>query len=439
MVLGNRTVIDSAPGGNNNGRFDPGETGWLIIALKNIGNEPALNITATLRSSDNRFRILDSVADYGEIPACSTRLNTDDPFAVEVDSGIPLETSIPCSLFINGANFCDTISFRIIIGEIRAIDPIPDNADPPRYWAYDDIDTNYAHRPYFEWIECYGVGTQLILGDDQTVQVDLPAGFVWNYYGQSFSQISICSNGWVVPGYTTLQSYFNYGLPSTSAPANIVAVNWDDLDPRTGNGVWYYYEPMKRCFVVEWDSVPYYGSTTPEKFQLVIYDTTVRTPTGDNVIIMQYATANRFTSSTIGIQDYSQTIGIQCLYDTIIHRGMAPIAPGRAIKFITAGPDVGIQNPELGMRNLELAIKAYPNPFYHTVKLVLNKPLPTNSQVRIYDNTGRLVYTLSINPGTTSLTWDGKDNQTNWAKTGVYFLRIEGAKNQSITKLILVR
>ncbi|MDH5185882.1 MAG: hypothetical protein OEW70_02320, partial [candidate division WOR-3 bacterium] len=135
--------------------------------MRNVGNEPALNVTATLRSEDNRFQVFDSVATYGDIPACSTCVNTDDAFGIEVDPTIPLETSVQCLLLVEGDDYCDTISFRIIIGEIRMFDPIPDNREPPLYWAYDDVDTNYANHPTFEWIECYGTGTQLILSDDE--------------------------------------------------------------------------------------------------------------------------------------------------------------------------------------------------------------------------------------------------------------------------------
>ncbi len=384
---------------------------------------------------------MDSVAGYGEIPACSTRINTDDAFLIEVDPSIPLETQVQCFLFVQGDSYCDTLSFRIGVGEIRMCDPIPDNNQPPLYWAYDNVDTFYLNHPYYEWIECYGVGTQLTLGDDQTVTIDLPAGFVFKYYGQYYTQISICSNGWVAAGYTTSQGYYNYGLPSTSAPANMIAVNWDDLDPRTGPGVWYYYEPMKHCFVVEWDSVPYFGSTTPEKFEVVIFDTTVHSTTGDNVIIMQYATANNYSSSTIGIQDYTQTIGIQCLYDTIRHRGMAPVAPGRAIKFITADPTVGINlRPEIILaQESEISVTAHPNPFANKVNFVLNKTLPANSKAKIYNNAGRLVRTLLINPTNTVLTWDGKDNQGNEVRSGIYFLRFGDSKIQAITKVLLIR
>ena len=356
-----------------------------------------------------------------------------------------METSVPCLLLVNGDSYCDTISFRIVVGEIRMIDPIPDSRQPPLYWAYDDVDTNYANHPTFEWIECYGTGTQLILSDDETVQINLPSGFVWNYYGQQYNQISICSNGWIAPGYTTSQVYTNTELPSTAAPPNIVAVNWDDLNPNTGgNGVWYMHDAARHCFVIEWDSVPYFGSTTLEKFEVIIFDTTVHSVTGDNIFITQYATANRYTSSTIGIQDQTQTIAIQCLFDNEYHPGCAPIIPGRAIKFITADPSVWIvETPKPGSNlKSEFSVSVSPNPFCGKVSFTLNGLLSPSIDARVYDNTGRLVRSLATNQSLSSntiLTWDGKDNEGKAVRAGIYFLRIDNTNHHTITKLILTR
>jgi hypothetical protein len=427
------------PGCNNNGRFDPGETGLFTVGLRNAGNQTAYNISSLLRSSDNRFQIIDSLAEFGDILACSTCVNSADAFMISVDPLIPLETQIPCKLFINGDSICDTFSFNISVGQIRACDPIPDGPrQPPLYWAYDNVDTFYTHHPDFEWIECNGVGTQVVLGDDETQTINFPTGFVWNYYGQGYNQISICSNGWVAPGYTTTHDYYNYGLPSTLSPANIIAVNWDDLDPRTGPGIWYYYEPIRHCFVVEWDSVPYFGTSTPEKFQVVIFDSAVQTPTDNNVITTQYATSTGSSTRTIGIQDYSQTIGIQCLYDTACHRGNAPIAAGRAIRFITADPSVEIEEIPSTNPQSKFSVVASPNPFHNRATFILDRTLNPKSSARIYDNTGRLIRSI-LTGSNTVLTWDGRDNELKDVRAGVYILRIDNIDNHTMTKLILTR
>lgn len=431
LLLSSRTVLDSPPGGNNNGRFDPGETGGLIVSLRNIGNQGVDSVNVKLRSSDSRFVISDSISSYGSIPAGATRTNETDPFGIQVDHSIPIETPVTLYLFINGTGYNDTIRFNIVVGELRPTDPIPDNGNPPRYWAYDDIDTLYPQHPNFSWIEINNRGTQLSLSDDQTITIDLP--FTWQFYGSTSTQISICSNGWVAPGSTTSNYYNNTSLPTTYLPGAI-CLNWDDLYPPVGNGVWYFYDADNHRFIVEWDSVHYFpGSGAPyERFQLILYDPTTPTPTGDNLIVVQYLTANQYTSSTVGIQDPSQTIAIQCLFDNNYHRGSAPIAPGRAIKYTTADPTAIVEEPRT--HRDQRALICHPNPSRGTVQFFSN--LGADATVNIYDRTGRLVRTIS---GSGNWIWDGKDGGGKPVPPGVYFSRLNSPEIQAETKFVIAR
>ncbi len=430
ILLGTRTVLDSPPGGNNNGRFDPGETGGLILALRNIGNQGVNNVSARLRSADSRFVILDSIASYGSIPACSTRSNSTDPFRIQVDPAIPKETPVQLMLLVSGSGYCDTIYFRLVVGEVVMTDPIPDGPrQPPLYWAYDDIDTAYAQHPEFSWVEINNLGTRLTLSDDQTVQIDLP--FTWQFYGTNYNQISICSNGWVAPGYTTVSAYYNSALPTTTLPG-VVCANWDDLYPPSGNGVWYYHDATNHRFIVEWDSVYYLGSGQWDKFEIIISDPTIPTPTGDNQIIVQYLTANSYISSTVGIQDPSQTIAIQCLFDGTYHHGSAPIVPGRAVKYTTGTPTAISENRSpLPVRT---GFYACPNPGQNTIRFITDHNIA--GTISIYDQAGRLVRTL---PGKGNWYWDAKDGTGKPVGPGVYICRLKSTTTHLKTKLILTR
>jgi hypothetical protein len=438
VVYRNLTVNDPQPGGNANGRFDPGETGGLVVELHNIGNQDAGNISAMLRSGDARFVVTDSSSSYGNIPSGGSQNNGSDPFVCAVNQSIPLETVVPLALFVNGDSYCDTLHFSVTVGQIRRIDPIPDGPrTPPLYWAYDDGDSMYSERPAYNWVELRGRGTQLMLSDDQTDQVDLPTGFVWKYYGQEYNQISICSNGWVAPGSTANVDYTNASLPNASYPM-MVALNWDDLYPPVGNGIWYFQDVTNHCFVVEYDSVAYFSPQTSwDKFELVIYDTSVHTPTGDNAFVLQYQTANNYVSNTVGMQDNTLAIGIQCLYEGAYHRGTQPLVPGRAIKFTPAEPLLGIaQTP--GPRLIRgLSVSALPNPFRGSVSLSVGLISPAPVSFGIYDNAGRLVRRLQ-NTGN-STTWDGRDEKGSSVVPGVYFYRVSTADREASGKLILSR
>ncbi len=431
ILLGTRTIIDSPPGGNGNSRLDPGETAQLLIALRNIGNEGVNNVNTLLRSTDPRLQITDSTAHYGSIPAGATRTNSDDPLVIFADPTIPKETQVLLMLLINGHNYRDTIYFRLTVGEIVQTDPIPDGPrQPPLYWAYDDVDSLYPQHPLFSWIEINNLGTQLSLSDDQTVTLDLP--FNWQFYGTIYNQISINSNGWVAPGYTSVTAYYNTALPTTTLPG-VVCANWDDLYPPSGNGVWYYYDEPNHRFIVEWDSVYYLGVSQWEKFEIIIYDPTIPTPTGDNQIIVQYLTTNYYSSSTVGIQDPTQSIAIQCLFDNRYHNGSAPITPGRAIKYTTAGPTAISEQPP--QKNHLYSQSVFPNPAKKQVRFHTNLS-GTLTTIEIYDQAGRLIRTLN---GNGIITWDTKDFSGKLAPPGIYFCRFKTAEHQTQIKLVLTK
>ncbi|MEO0121323.1 MAG: C25 family cysteine peptidase [candidate division WOR-3 bacterium] len=325
-----------------NGRIDPGETADVLIKIRNTGLGHGYNVYAILKSSDTLFTIVDSFADFGTVLRGDTAINFNDHFKVFASQLIRPETEILCTLKLYADNYERITTFRIPIGRLTITDPIPDNRQPePLYYAYDDVDTFYQQTEPFEWVEIRNVGTRLpITSDDQTIQINLP--FPFRYYGVLYTgQLSVCGNGWITPVYTTSTVYTNQPLPdpTSSNPSAMICPNWDDLYPPTGNGIWFYYDTLNHRMILEWDSVHYYNPREQwDKFQIIIYDTTVQTPTGDNIIKFQYLTANYYQSNTVGIEDQTNTIGICAVYNNNYHRASAQIQAGRAIKLITGQP-----------------------------------------------------------------------------------------------------
>jgi hypothetical protein len=421
-------AVDDSVIGNGNHRFDPGETANLCVTLRNIGTENAENISALLRSSDARFVATDSTASYAMIPPGST--GTGEPFTCAVDRSMPLETPVPLTVIVTCDSFCDTFDIEVVVGMMNAYDPVPDGPrEPAACWAYDDVDALYSQHPVFNWYEISGSGTPFRLTNDETDFIQLP--FNWKMYGQTENYISICSNGWVCPGNNPSANAENTPLPGGPAPG-MVCINWDDLNPEAGGTIYVLDDALHHRYVVEWDDVSYAANPSlTDKFQFMLYDQTVPTPTGDNVIVMQYLTANGFTSSTVGIQDMTMSVGIGCLFNTAYHRASAPIAADRAIKFTTGTPTAIVEPRPAGIRTAP-EVLAMPNPFTGSVRL---SPAGTGvSAVRIFDNSGRQVRTLT---GTGSLVWDGRDDSGAQVAPGVYFA--SAAKSGSQTRLVLVR
>jgi hypothetical protein len=446
LTKGTVLVRDSVRG-NGNGKIDPGEQSDLQVELANNGGGHGYNCWAKLRSGDSRFHILDSTSTYGFIHKGSTVNNGSDLFVVEADASIPLETPIACTLYAyaDGGYVSGPQAITVVVGQIMAVDPIPDGPRTPAlYYAYDDVDAHYPPHPAYNWIELRGRGTTLSLSDDQTVQITIPTAFgPFRFYGTSYTQLSVCGNGFVMPGTSTATAYSNAGLPSTLFSGPAICLNWDDLYPPTGGGVKWMRDTASHALVVEWDSVAYYSpQTTMDKFELVIYDTTVHSGDNNNVVVAQYYSANNYVSSTMGIQDPTQAIAIQCLYNSSYHRGCASLAAHRVIKYCTDLPTGIAEEDNLSGVLANTQFIAYPNPFKSMGNIAWSVKTAGNVTLKVYDPSGRVVRNLvqsSMKPGRYSVVWDGKANDGRMVSAGIYFYKLETASGKLEQKVIVTR
>jgi hypothetical protein len=447
VLVEQTVVIKDSVRGNGNGKVDPGEASDLEIIVKNTGGGHGYNGHALLRSGDSQFQILDSLANYGLIRRGDSANNLGDLFTVHADAGIPMETPVTCTLYTyaDGGYVSAPQTFTIVVGQIRSVDPIPDGPrTPAQYYAYDDGDAGYPARPTYNWIELRGRGTTLSLTDDQTVPITIPTAFgPFRYYGTSYTQLSVCSNGFVMPGSSSATAYSNEGLPSATFGAPAICLNWDDLYPPVGGGVKWMHDTLNHALVVEYDSVAYYSpQTTMDKFELVIFDTTVHSMDNNNVVVAQYYSANNYTSNTVGIQDPTQAIAIQCLFNGSYHRGCAPLAAGRAIKYCTALPTGIAEEDNLSGVLANTQFIAYPNPFKGMGNIAWSVKAAGNVVLKVYDPSGRIVRNLvqsSMKPGRYSVTWDGKANDGRMVSAGIYFYKLETASGKLQQKVIVTR
>jgi hypothetical protein len=443
-------VVDDSGQTRPNGKVDPGETAELIVVLENHGLGNAYDVSAILRSGDSRFTIDDSVGTFGTILVDSLGNNDADRFIVTASMNIAPETNVPCTLYVSAANgYTTKKNFSIMVGGITSVDPIPDGPrTPPLYYAYDNIDTFYVEHPHYEWVEIKTVGTRLTMSDDQTIPVTLPSAFgPWKFYNQRFTQISICSNGWIAPGSQTSTAYNNQHLPDvlTTDPNGMICADWDDLlANNTGSGgVYHYHDVANHRFIVEYDSTPYYGaSSIMDKYEIIIYDTTMAAADGNNEIFVQYMTANRWNSSTVGIEDPANQVAIQCLYNDTLHRGCAAWAPHKVLKYTTDQPFSGTSEDLVKTTLLTQSLMINPTPFRNAMQIRYQLKEAGKVSVQIYDASGRLVYNIANHypkPGTYSINWNGKDNQGKRLAAGIYFFELNTPSEQYLKKLVRLK
>lgn len=124
-------------------------------------------------------------------------------------------------------------------------------------------------------------GTAVPMSDDAVSGV-IPIGFVFCFWGNTYNQAYIGTNGWVgfSPGQPIAFTPFAVPTVNPFVPKNCIMSPFHDMHPGFPTPLNYikYYTagvaPFRR-FVVTWDSIPMYQCTVLRaKQQVVLYETT---------------------------------------------------------------------------------------------------------------------------------------------------------------------
>jgi hypothetical protein len=435
-------------------RLDPGENCMLAITIRNDGSLTALGpIQGRLMSDSYAVEVTDAVATFpNSIAPGGSGTNSTDSFALHSPADAIPGQLAPMRLalaFSDGVR--DTVTFTMPVGAADAADPT--GPDAYGYLAYDDTDTGYPERPVYAWIDLAGVGQLVGLTDygeaqDDVVTVDLP--FAFQYYGETFTRASICSNGWIAMGSTYTTQYRNWYMPCADAPPNQIAPFWDDIYQTSTGKVYQWFDTANHRYVVAWDNVRMLGEygNYSESFELILYDPAYYpTYTGDGVIVFQYEVVNNSDTvqeyCTVGIQDKEHTRGLTYNYFNTAAPTAATLQAGRAIKITTAGPGAAsAHSGTMSPAPLALTLDGWPNPAASstTLRFALGRAQPVT--LRIYDAGGRLVQTLLRGPlaaGPHTLEWTGTDARGNPVPAGVYFYRLDGDGASATRKLMWLR
>lgn len=356
VVLVEVRLFDDPPGGDGNGRLSAGESGRLELRLVNAGGGPLRELVGVLRSDDSSVLVVDSTGFYGWAGVGETLAGATDRFAITAGPG--LNTTQPARLGLGFAGsggtyrYHDTTSFEVEVDE-RGMTTEPTGPDSYGYWCYDNTDSASGRAPTYDWFELEGRGHVIdSVSDLDAATVTRPLPFTFRYYGQDYNFISICSNGFLAPGYTTYRSGYNRPLPDTGGAPGTIAPFWDDLNPdesRNGNGTAYeYFDTTRHRYIVEFKEFSHNGQRQiRETFQAVLHDPAhYPTPTGDGDIVCLYNRVALNSGCTVGIENRAGTIGLQYLYNNQYPPTAPFLQAGRALRFTTL-PPVGSSLPWL--------------------------------------------------------------------------------------------
>ena len=195
-----------------------------------------------------------------------------------------------------------------------------------RFSLSGEIDRGYiVVEEEYEWIDA-SLGTRHFLSDDSSASISL--GFDFEFYGQTYSQVNLSSNGFLSFLNSALFFTANNSLPSATVPNALIAPFWDDLHP--WNGRIYSYtegEAPNRRFTATWENTHRFGyrSLGTITFQATLYE-------GSNDIVLRYqdvlfgsSLIDAGASATIGIENQFGTLGLQYGFNEAILENQSAI------------------------------------------------------------------------------------------------------------------
>jgi hypothetical protein len=177
------------------------------------------------------------------------------------------------------------------------------NTAPALKLSYSDSDQ--LSGPQFAWNDIRESGGHLdnvSNADDGFEPVEL--GFAFPYFGRGYTTVYVSSNGFVTlgPGSGAYQNYF---LPSTAAPANLIAAFENDLDLRASGDV--YFQDYGDHAVIQFERAARYDGDGYSTFQIVLQK--------DGIIEFYYKEMiGTVDGATVGVQNNARDKGLTIAY-----------------------------------------------------------------------------------------------------------------------------
>ena len=285
-----------------------GETSSVQVRLNNIGDLDLTNISGDIIYTGSQLTFSTSELNWASADQNSNSISNYIDISVSdyvIDGKI---FNVPVFITSENSSYEQIVSLQITAGNVTTFDPL--GPDSYGYYIYDNTDVEYDLAPIYDWVEISETGTYLSQiydgGNNQDKSTTISLPFTFTFYGLDYEEITICSNGWVSFGRTTLESFRNYPIPGTGGPSPMVAGFWDDLED---GQTYYQYDAENDRFIIQWDDQElYFDNSYSNTFQIILYNTGADVITGDDEILIQYKDFNNESEGYYPVGNYSGAV-----------------------------------------------------------------------------------------------------------------------------------
>ncbi|MBU1638544.1 carboxypeptidase regulatory-like domain-containing protein, partial [bacterium] len=252
-------------------------------------------------------------------PIGSTQMRLDWANPTTNQDGTPLTDLASIRIYRDGSQIGS-----VAAGTATFTDTPPEN-DQPYTWTVRALDevpnvsldsepfVGYVVSPWeevdYEWIDISTSGINTGITGDDAVGGPFDLGFSIEYFGQTYSSIYACTNGWASFAFQDWGEYLNTALPNPAVPNTALYPFWDDLWVSGTASIKYFADTQNGRFILTWDQVPHLSSSSPNTFQIVISEN------GGIQFNYQTLTVAESPDHTVGVENADGTSAIQLCYN----------------------------------------------------------------------------------------------------------------------------
>ena len=301
---------------------------------------------------------------------------------------------------------------------------VPDEEQYPDFIYDITLDDGYG------WVEIAdnGMGTNICLTDDSVTEI--PIGFDFNYYGNTYDTLTVSSNGWASFEKCNIPYFWNFSIPFPLGPSAMLAPFMDDLDD---NGkepfddinencmyddgepfqdhnfneqwdfgidfdVFSYYDTDNERLIIQWDNVSNgeddqnCPDCVKETFQLILLNQAFHNNVvnqGDIIFVYDeiHDIDENGNFSTIGVESPDQNYGSQLIFNQSDPDLVSLLINGYSVRFSADNNPLDTDDS-----NIQFSIlNTYPNPFNPILNINYSLLKGSLVKINIYDINGRLV------------------------------------------------